>query len=415
MTVNNTIQDGAFRQLWMDGVQEDINKSLVAKSIATVDSRATRIFHNPFNSTPVGSNGTKQVTYTIESMTSTDDTLTVQQRATAAESIDSYEQLMTSYDLMSQQSSRQAYRISDYIDQYVLNMPVSKSGVRQIDNGYIGSGVNDNAGYAIATSTNAATLANALTEALGLGSAAIDKGMYWVVTPYDRTAIIAYAQSHGFNLTDSAIAQGINGSTGKQFGGLDLYVSNNLTHTVNLTVAVNPTANDTISFIVNGRTIKFKFVASPATAGDVKIGASAAATQATLVLAINGTGVGDGSDYTELATADRLALKMVAPQSAPGTYAIAAAFSSNVAVLTTYGSLKTASSFTSGSNLFGSVVRHTIAGIKGSMFLALPGDGMTFVAKDVSGVHGKEIVTAQVYDATIWNNQKIEVLNVLTS
>ena len=117
--MQNTIADGAFRQLWMDGVQEDLDKALVAKGIATVDTRATRIFHNPFNSTPVGSNGAKQVNYTAEAMTSTDDTLTVNQRATAAEQIDNYEQLMTSYDLMSQQARRQAYRISDYIDQFI--------------------------------------------------------------------------------------------------------------------------------------------------------------------------------------------------------------------------------------------------------------------------------------------------------
>lgn len=106
--MSNTIADGAFRQLWMAGVQEDLDKKLVAKPISTTDSRATRIFHNPFNSTPVGTNGTKQLTYSIEDMTSTDDTLTVQQRASAAEHIDSYEQMMTSYDLMSQQEQRQA-------------------------------------------------------------------------------------------------------------------------------------------------------------------------------------------------------------------------------------------------------------------------------------------------------------------
>ena len=417
MSTLNTIQDGAFRQLWMDGVQEDLDKSLVSKGIATVDTHATRIFHNPFNSTPVGSNGAKQNGYSVEAMTSTDDTLTVNQRATAAEQIDSYEQLMTSYDLMSQQSRRQAYRISDYIDQYTLNLPVVKSGVRQIDNGYItASGVNDNVGYAISTSTNAATLANALTEALGLGNAAIEKGMFWVITPYDRTALIAYAQSHGFNLTDSAISQGINGSVGKQFGGLDLYVSNNLTHTAKLTMATKPTANDTVTLIVNGRTITFKFVASPANPGEVAIGSADSNSQANLVLAINGTGVGDGTDYKELATADRAALKMVAPQTAPGTFAIASAFASNVSTLTVYGSLKASASLVAGGgDGMGTVVRHTIAGIKGSIFLALPSDGMTFDMKAVTLVHGRELVTAQVYDATIWNNQKIEVLNVLTS
>src|SRR5665647_621941 len=228
--MTNVIADGALSQLWMQGVQEDLNKKLVAKGIGTVDGRAARIFHNPFNSTPVGTNGAKQSTYTTETMTSTDDTLTVGQRATVAEQIDRYEQMMTSYDLMSQQSRRQAYRIADYIDQYVLNMPVSKSGVRQIDNGIIGGGASDSAGYVL-LATNANVAGNTLAEYLALGNAALEEGMFWVISPYDMTKITAYAQSHGFNLADSAIAAGYLGSAGKQFSGMDLFVSNNLTHT----------------------------------------------------------------------------------------------------------------------------------------------------------------------------------------
>lgn len=297
----------------------------------------------------------------------------------------------------------------------MLNKPVSVSGVQKIDNGYVSSGVTDGTGYAI-SSSNANTLANAVTEALGLGNAQMNKGLFWVVSPYDRTAILAYAQSHGFNVADSAITAGINGSTGKNFGGLDLYVSNNLTHTVTFEMATKPTANDTVTLVVNGRSITFKFVASLANAGEVAIGAADSNSQANLKAAINGTGVGDGTDYFELAAADRLALKMVAPQSAPGTYAICSAFSTNVATLTTYGSLKVASSLTAGDpDGFGTVIRHTVAGVYGSIFLGLPSDGMTFDMKSVSGQHGREIVTAQVYDATIWNNNKAQVAQVLTS
>jgi hypothetical protein len=399
----------------MDGVQEDLDKALVSKSIATVDTRATRIFHNPFNSTPVGSNGTVTGNYSVEVLTSTDDTLTVQQRATAAEQIDSYEQLMTSYDLMSQQARRQAYRISDYIDQYVLNMPVSKSGVRDVDSGFISSGANDGVGYAI-SSSNANVIANKITEMLGLGNAAINKGMFWVVSPYDRTKVVAFAQANGFQLSDSAISQGINGSAGKQFGGLDLYISNNLTHTTTIEIATEPTDGDTVTFVINGRTIILTAKTSATAAGQVKINGSAAGFQANLKLCLNGAGVGDGTDYFELATADRAALKMVSPQSAPGTFAICGSFSGNVATLTVYGSLSVASTLTAGSpDGFTAVVRHTIAGIYGSMFLALPADGMTFDMKSVTLKHGREVVTAQTYDATIWNNQKIEVLDVLVT
>jgi hypothetical protein len=410
--MSNTIADGALSQLWMQGVQDDLDKKLVAKGIGTVDSRAARIFHNPFNSTPVGTNGTKQSTYTTENMTSTDDTLTVQQRATVAEQIDSYEQLMTSYDLMSQQARRQAYRIADYIDQFVLNMPVSKSGVRQLDNGVIGGGASDNAGYVL-SSTNANTAGNTIFKYLALGNAAIENGVFWVITPYDMATITAYAQSHGFTLEASAIQEGYLGSAGKKFSGLDLFVSNNLTNTVNLTIATKPTANDTVSLTINGRTVTFKFVATATNPGEVTIGAAVANSQTNLIAAINNTG---GGNYVDLSAADRQSISMASPQSAPGTYSMIAAFASNVAALTVLGSLAVTSSLVAGApDGFSTVIRHTIAGVKGSLFLALPADGMTYKAIDVSGKHGKEVTTAQVYDATIWNNQKIEVLNVLVS
>ncbi len=412
--MTNTIPDGAFRQLWLDGVQEDLDKKLVAKSVGTVDTRASRIFHNPFNSTPVGTNGTRQSTYAIENMVSADDTLTVQQRATAAEQIDSYEQMMTSYDLMSQQESRQAFRIADYIDQYFLNKPVGFSGVRKIDNGVMGTGVSDGTAYAM-SSSNANLVANKIFTYLALGNGATEKGISWVVSPYDVSNVVAYAQSHGFNLQDDTIAAGLNGAIGGKFGGLSIKQSNNLTHTTILTLATNPTAGDYLVITVNGRSITLTFRASATVAGDVKIGGSASATQANLRAMLNASGVGDGTDYFELASADRLALKMVSPQSAPGVFAVCGAFSSNAATLTFYGSTAVAKSLTAGGDGFSTVIRHSIALVNGSMFLALPGDGMNLDVKAVSGVHGREIVTAQVYDATIWNNDRVEVLDVLIS
>lgn len=328
----NVIPDGAFKQLWMAGVQGDLDKKLVAKPITTTDSRATRIFHNPFNSTPVGTNGTKQLTYAIEDMTSADDTLTVAQRATAAEHIDSYEQMMTSYDLMSQQEQRQAYRIADFIDQYVLNKPVGFAGVRKIDNGVVTGGASDGAAY-VTSSANINNVPIKISQFLALGNGAMEKGLFWVVSPYEMANMTAYAQSHGFTIADESIRSGYTGLVGKDFGGVSVYQSNNLTHTTVLTLATNPTAGDTLTFTINGRSVIFTFRASATVAGDIKIGASAAATQTTVRLAINGTGVGDGTDYFELASADRLALKQAAPQLTPGVYNICAAFATNAATL----------------------------------------------------------------------------------
>jgi hypothetical protein len=60
-----------------------------------------------------------------------------------------------------------------------------------------------------------------------------------------------------------------------------------------LTVTANFTANDTV--ICNNEV--YKFVATPAAAGDVDIGADAEASLANLVLAMNGTGTPGATTY----------------------------------------------------------------------------------------------------------------------
>lgn len=86
------------------------------------------------------------------------------------------------------------------------------------------------------------------------------------------------------------------GYVGKYFG-FNLYVSNNLAWTGQLVLSVNPTANDTITFL-NGVTnviggtpvsqaITFTFVATPTVPGDVVIGTTPTDTVTNLINALN--------------------------------------------------------------------------------------------------------------------------------
>lgn len=85
------------------------------------------------------------------------------------------------------------------------------------------------------------------------------------------------------------------------------YESSNLYSTAVFQLATNPTAND--SFVLGG--VKFTFVSSiGTTAGNILIGASAAATVANVVSAVNGT-AGAGTTYIELDRDDRVRLSGV--------------------------------------------------------------------------------------------------------
>lgn len=91
-----------------------------------------------------------------------------------------------------------------------------------------------------------------------------------------------------------------NGYVNEQVASAEVYVSENLTAEAVLSMATEPTANDTV--VING--VTFTFVASPAVAGDVDLGGSADVSRANLAAAING-GAGAGTAYIELSAADR--------------------------------------------------------------------------------------------------------------
>lgn len=78
-----------------------------------------------------------------------------------------------------------------------------------------------------------------------------------------------------------------------------LYVSENLTGEAVLSMATQPTANDTV--VINGLT--FTFVAAPSAEGDIDLGAAVDDTRANLEAALN-QGAGAGSDYIAFTGAD---------------------------------------------------------------------------------------------------------------
>ena len=86
---------------------------------------------------------------------------------------------------------------------------------------------------------------------------------------------------------------------------MDIVVSTNLTANYVLDLATNVTADDTVT--INGVVLTAKAV--PSVAGEFDIGASADATAANIILAINGTGTPGATTYIEVSAADRAKLE----------------------------------------------------------------------------------------------------------
>lgn len=318
----------------------------------------------------------------------------VNRRATVSEHVDSIEQLQTRFDLAMNRMEEAAYTIADKIDQYVLNLPVNAPGVLKLDDSTLNATPGTAGNPYQVTNTNANRVTNLATQYLTAANANVRKGVKWVVSPIIMATIADYYQNKGYTVADAALK---NGATGiKTAGGVEIIQSNNLTHVVSLTIASNPTAGDTLT--INGQT--FTFVSSlTSTPGQVLIGAGATNTQANLLAAINGS-AGAGSTYVDLVSDTRA---MFARNSI-----VLGAWASNVATLTTFQTLFI--SKTSSAILLGNVGVYTIAMVDGAIFLALPDDGMTYEKKAVSGKHGRELLTAQVYNAGIWSRMAPQIL-----
>lgn len=108
-------------------------------------------------------------------------------------------------------------------------------------------------------------------------------------------------ETSGRNVPDVSYTRGFQG----EFGGMQVYGVSSLYSTTTFDCATNPTADDWVE--IQG--VRFTFVATPTNPGDVDIGASADATMANLILAINGTGTPGATTYTEVDSDDRALLE----------------------------------------------------------------------------------------------------------
>jgi len=407
----NSFASGTLTEFFIPDVQDYLDTSMVSKGVSEVYEGSERVIHNKYNSNPEGSDGTATVSYSITDFSSTDDTLSVNRRAVAAEHIDSIEELQTNYSLRQERAQRHAYVVMNQIDKYMLNLPVSFSGVDDIDDGDF-SGTAGNP-YQI-TNSNADNVANTIVEGFGFDNAMVDMGMSWIVPPNIKTKIVEYLQSTGNVVADDAIVKG-NGFTGQKLSDLRIVQSNNLTHEVTLNLATNPTDGDTITLKVTGdrgrETVTITFVDTlSGSAGEVHIGTAVDDTRATLAQYLNDNGANDEAEaatagYSALADAKSRALK-AAQISATNDD------SADTLALTLKGSVSVSETLTDGTDAWGNVGVHTIATVNEAMFLALPSDGMEVDYKGVTGKHGRELETSQVYNGTIWEQGQPQVKDV---
>lgn len=391
----------------MGAAQENLYAVNLANVIANVDTEKMGTVYNPFTSRPIAINGTAAATtsYTAKAYSNDADSLQVNRRAAAAEHIDSYDWKSAEISLLQDRGMNMGKTISQVIDGYALNLPVSTSGVETLDDGDFG-GTPGNA----KTSSNTVIddIINVAFQEIDLANSGAKRFM--VVSSYEATDLRGFLQATGNMVADEVIRNGIPSQVSKigtTFSGVDVFQSNNITQEVVLTMDTNPTDGDTLT--IAGVEVTFVATLSGG-ASEIHITGSVDATAANLAEWLNAFGANDEAEntntgYSAASTEDQSALSRL-------QISAVATGGSDIVTITTKGVVKYSETFTAGTNVFGTAYRFLVFGDYGSINLYLPSAGMDYVEKEVGGKPGVEVYMEQFYNAVIWTRMKDRVVAI---
>lgn len=281
----SSIQQEFWGDLQVDLYTANTAVYLANQKLEDILSTNGRKAHRPIMSNPQMGTYTPHSDISFDTKSSTDQYLEVDTFKYAAEDIDFTEKNQAPYDLV--QHSLKSIR---------------KGLMNHVEQQYLGQ--ISNAGLSIATQPIAVSSSNildALEEAegkLGAFDAPYETSMRAAVFGPRTVAKLRRSKSdRETRLGDSVMENGVVGP----WQGWTVVQNNNLPWSATLTVATQPTDGDTV--VISGVTFTFKTTLG-STAGNVLIGADAAAARANLKLAVE-KGAGAGTNYVELALRDR--------------------------------------------------------------------------------------------------------------
>lgn len=302
--------DPSILEYWSRRMQRKHHKKDVFRAFASFEEqehlKEGDTAHRPYRSTLVAQDYTRNGTFTVQDISTTDDYLTVNKCKVVPFYVDDLDEIQNSYKVRNEFADDAAVVLGNEIDGLVLARYQDANDT--IDDGDIGG-----------TASNGLTLTvNNIDKTFGVAKRKLNAQN---ISPDKRVAIISsefeqilWERIAGkeSQLGDST---GVNGHIGR-YGGFELYMSNNLAWSGKLVLATIPTENDTIT--INGVTLRWK--ATIAQAGDIDIGASATISNTNLAAAINNSeslaaGI-EGTLYWEVSAANRKLLKNIAATAA---------------------------------------------------------------------------------------------------
>jgi hypothetical protein len=192
----------------MASLDKLLRKALVSEAICEVDRSGAKTIQNPYGSQPSATVQALAGTYSVDTFTTTDSTLTVSEEIIVAEHIFDFEDVTSRFDLWADRVDEQNFAVAAAIDKYVLNLLVANAGESYTApfNGF-------------QTNTNLPTIvSNLLSKVAGYSD--MYKGTYLVLENSDLKGVIDEMSGSGFSFADAALRNGFIQS----YMGVDLYV-----------------------------------------------------------------------------------------------------------------------------------------------------------------------------------------------
>ena len=386
--------------------QENLYSTSLGAVVGAVDTEKMGTVYNPFVTKPAFSEGAVSSTHATGEYVVDADSLQINRRADSSAQINSYDWKSLDFSLLSNRASEMGKGIAQLADAYFLSRPVGNVD-KAFDAGDFGGSAG--AAYTI-TNSNIDDVINAALTQIHVANSTEKKFM--AVSPYEANFLRQFMQATGNNVADNVLVNGITSGVtkvGTTFSGVDVFMTNNLTHETVVTMATIPTAGQILT--INGVTITF--VATLTGAGQVHIASTVDITRANLAEFLTGTSFpGDTTEveatdtgYQALSVANRNKLSLIALTAVNDNAA-------DTLTLTSRGTLRVTTNVT-GATV--ALARQCILGDYGSINMYLPSKGMDYTETKVEGKPGRELYLETFHNSVVWSGMKDRVVTIKTA
>lgn len=379
---------------WSRIMGRKVYKSTVYKALASSEEQAGLKFglkvDRPYRSNVVVENYVKGTAATAQDLTSTSDQLTVDKQKTILMYVDEVDKIQNKWDSAKYWAEEAGKRLAIAIDAEFLYEVVNAN--LDLDDGDLG-GTDGNP--ITVTTSNILNMFGKINRKLDAQNVDMErKNRFWAMGPQVYDVLWQYIAGKESLLGDKS---GEYGNIGR-YGGLELYLTNNLTASAIWTPANNPSDEDTIT--ISGVVFTFQSVIGT-TAGNVLQTVNTATTIDNLVDLINNP-TSTTANHVAFTGADlRTVQQMVAVD---GTTYIQV-YHKGQSFLTVSGSDAT--------DVWSKHTQHNLAGVKKSIDIVVQKEPDVEMDSTVSaGKRGMNIMPLTVFGVKTFDQGKNEIVNV---